>query len=503
MKRYTFAFGCVGGFMGALLCQFIMESTTVLNFLKSTPKPIATVGATQSPSHLPLNQNEGSTDMKVLHKPVHVFSSNNREQKYDGNYLPSLVDAANKSKESVVFIKNISEAGYPAHMLDWFFGSTESTNRVSSGSGVIFSQEGYIVTNHHVIEDADQIEVVHGKRTYRAKRIGSDPSTDIAVIQVEAKNLPAIDLGNSDHLRIGEWVLAVGNPFNLTSTVTAGIVSAKGRNINLLRNRFPIESFIQTDAAINPGNSGGALVNNRGELVGINTAILSRTGYYSGYSFAVPVNIVQKVVRDLIKYGEVQRAFSGLELMDINSETAEKLSLASLRGVLISKIEPESAASQAQLRAGDVVLSIDDRPIENKSEMEALIGNAYPGQRLKLQIVRDKKLLSKTLVLLNREGETGVIYNQSYFSKTFGVELKPISKIEKKLFKIDYGVKIVRAQSAFFKRNFPENCIITHINRKPISSPKIMEQILNQTRGEVRFEGITPEGQYIIIRARI
>ena len=234
--------------------------------------------------------------------------------------------AAAQSTPSVVYIKTVSSRDYDRmSWLDMFFEGRGSSQQVSSGSGVIFRSDGYIVTNNHVIDKSDQIEVIHGKRTYEATVVGTDPSTDLAVLKVETEGLPEITLGRSSSLQVGEWVLAVGNPFNLTSTVTAGIVSAKGREINILRSNFPIESFIQTDAAINPGNSGGALVDRTGALVGVNTAILSRTGSYAGYGFAVPVDIVKKVVDDIIEYGEVQKAFFGANVVDITPTLAEQL----------------------------------------------------------------------------------------------------------------------------------------------------------------------------------
>lgn len=221
----------------------------------------------------------------------------------------NFVEASKKSTSSVVYIKSTSEASYGReNPFDWFFEGKQG-QAVSSGSGVIFTQDGYIVTNNHVIEKSSKIEIIHNKRIYEAELVGTDPSTDLAVLKIDAQNLPNIKIGSSKDVAVGEWILAVGNPFNLTSTVTAGIVSAKGREINILKGKFPIESFIQTDAAINPGNSGGALVNTSGELIGINTAILSRTGTYNGYGFAVPVDIVKKIVMDLIEYGEVQKAF--------------------------------------------------------------------------------------------------------------------------------------------------------------------------------------------------
>ena len=265
-----------------------------------------------------------------------------------GSGLPpeSFVEASQSSTGSVVFIKNFSGTDYRRYsMFDYFFGTTPST-QVSTGSGVILSKDGYIITNAHVIERAETLEVVHQKRTYQAKLVGMDKNTDIAVLKIEAQNLPEIKLGSSRSLQIGEWVLAVGNPFNLTSTVTAGIVSAKERQINILGGDFPLESFIQTDAPINPGNSGGALVNVRGELVGINTAILSRTGSYTGYGFAVPVDVAVKVANDLIQHGEVQKAVPGVEVDEITPELAEEMGLNNLEGVVVTRVVKDGAAEK-------------------------------------------------------------------------------------------------------------------------------------------------------------
>ncbi len=278
-------------------------------------------------------------------EPQHInrISYNNRSIVPNENF----VEASEKSTGSVVFIQTLSEVEYrTGGWMDWFF-EPRSSQRVGSGSGVVFSNDGYIVTNNHVIMDADEITVIAGKKSFEAELIGRDPSSDLAVIKINSDELPAIDKGDSEQVRVGEWVLAVGNPFNLTSTVTAGIVSAKGRNINILRDKFPIESFIQTDAAINPGNSGGALVNAEGKLIGINTAILSRTGSYAGYGFAIPVNIVKKVFNDLVKYGEVQKAFSGADFIDIDSELASKIGIEDLDGVLITDVKPDGAADPA------------------------------------------------------------------------------------------------------------------------------------------------------------
>jgi S1-C subfamily serine protease len=292
----------------------------------------------------------------------------------------------------VVFIQTVSSGGYQNNWFDWYFNFGTQQQVSSSGSGVIYSPNGYIITNNHVIEKAEKIEVIHEKKSYKAKVIGTDPSTDLALLKIETENLPAIKTGSSKNLQIGEWVLAVGNPFNLTSTVTAGIVSAKARNINVVNSQFPIESFIQTDAAINPGNSGGALVNVKGELIGINTAILSKTGSYTGYGFAVPVDIVNKVVKDLIKYGTVQKAFIGAEVTELNTNLMEKYKLDDLSGVMVNYIQKDGAAEKIGLKKGDIIFKLNDQPINSKSEFDEYLSYFNPGDKVKITFKNDSKL---------------------------------------------------------------------------------------------------------------
>ncbi|MDH5400303.1 MAG: trypsin-like peptidase domain-containing protein, partial [Cyclobacteriaceae bacterium] len=292
------------------------------------------------------------------------------------------VTASEISTQSVIYVRNISQGSYGT-FLDYFFGGEYGRPaQVSTGSGVIFTTDGYIVTNNHVVEGADKLEVQYNKNSYPAEIIGTDPSSDLAVLKIDARNLPPIPLGNSKNVHVGEWVLAVGNPFNLTSTVTAGIVSAKGRDINILQEKFPLESFIQTDAAINPGNSGGALVNKKGELVGINTAILSKTGSYTGYGFAVPVDIVKKVFYDIKTYGEVQKAFYGGEVEDFNSEMAKNLDITitdnNFNGVVLVYIQKDGAAKNAGLKEGDIITAIDDQPINTRSLFEEELSYRSP-----------------------------------------------------------------------------------------------------------------------------
>ena len=409
------------------------------------------------------------------------------------------VEASHKSTPSVVFIQTLSEYEYRmGGWMDWFF-EPRSSQRVGSGSGVIFSSDGYIVTNNHVIDDADEITVIAGKRSYPAELIGRDPSSDLAVIKVDAPDLPAIQVGNSESVEVGEWVLAVGNPFNLTSTVTAGIVSAKGRNINILRNKFPIESFIQTDAAINPGNSGGALVNTKGELIGINTAILSRTGSYAGYGFAIPVNIVKKIFKDIVQYGEVQKAFVGAEFIDIDSEIADRLDMENLDGVIVSDVQKSGASGKGGIEKGDVLRRVNGRSVTSKAEIEELIANSYPGDELSIEIDRDGRLMDKKITLTNREGTTGIIKRNIYTSEKLEVTFESVSKVERDLLGISSGVKVVDFKKGgfFSELSIPEGFIVTQINSRKIQEPEELAEVLENIRGRFDIIGINNRGRKV------
>ncbi len=414
------------------------------------------------------------------------------------DYSEDFVMASEKSTQSVVFIKTVNEIEYRSgSWMDWFF-QPRASQATSSGSGVIFSSDGYIVTNNHVIDEADGITVIHGKESYEAELIGTDPSTDLAVIKINTTGLPAITLGKSEEVNVGEWALAVGNPFNLTSTVTAGIVSAKGRNINILRDKFPIESFIQTDAAINPGNSGGALVNIRGELIGINTAILSRTGSYAGYGFAVPVDIVNKVFNDLKTYGEVQKAFLGAEYLDIDSDIKRRMELVSTDGVIITDVRDGWAADQAKIKKGDVVLAIDGKPIESKANLEELIGYYYPGDKIEITLRRDDEVMNRSLTLTNREGTTSVITKSTYLAESLGVVFESVPKLEQEVLGIRNGVRVVDIRSGFFRRlDIPEGFIITKINNVEIEDAEELASILERIRGRVIISGVDTNGRKV------
>lgn len=408
----------------------------------------------------------------------------------------SFVEASEKSTASVVFIKNFSGTDQRRYSIfDYFFGNGPA-QRVSTGSGVILSSDGYIITNNHVIDRAETIEVVHQKRTYPARLIGTDKNTDIAVLKIEASNLPAIKQGSSRELKIGEWVLAVGNPFNLTSTVTAGIVSAKERQINILGGEFPLESFIQTDAPINPGNSGGALVNVKGELVGINTAILSRTGSYTGYGFAVPVDIAVKIANDLIKFGEVQKAIPGVEVVEVTPELAEEMGLNSLDGVIVTHVVKNGAADKAGMQKNDVIQKINGLDITGKGSFEEILSYYYPGDKISLQLKRGREQRNVSITLQNLEGGTGVLKREFYSSNLLGAQLEAINALERDRLGIGFGIKITGLTRGYLRElGLNNGFVITHINGDPAKNPEKTGKFLESFSGRLRLEGLTPSGQ--------
>ncbi|MFC2124663.1 S1C family serine protease [Bacteroidota bacterium] len=426
---------------------------------------------------------------------ITVNESNNNSVRPEINFNEDFVDASEKSTNSVVYIKTVSNTLKSYSWYELFFNDRTDRRKVSTGSGVIFTSDGYIVTNNHVIENADFIEVIYQKRSYEAQLIGADPSTDLAVLKIDASSLPKIKFGNSRELKVGEWVLAIGNPFNLTSTVTAGIVSAKGRNIPLISSNFPIESFIQTDAAINPGNSGGALVNSKGELVGINIAIVSNTGSYAGYGFAVPVDIVAKVVEDIIEYGEVQKAFFGAEVLNVTQEIASELELESLSGVIITNLQDDLAADNAGLNKGDIVQRINNQEIDSKSEFDEMISYFSPGDKINVEYTRNKQERMSELVLTNREGTTSILKREIYTSRQLGADFEVVSKVERDLLKISHGIRITEIRSGFIRQlDIDEGFIVTYINKYPIKDPEELAEILIKIRGRVTIEGINKNG---------
>ncbi|MBK9450168.1 MAG: Do family serine endopeptidase [Bacteroidetes bacterium] len=378
----------------------------------------------------------------------------------------------------------------------WGFGRPQQHNAQSTGSGVITTPDGYIVTNNHVVNDAQSVEVVlEDGRTYTAQVVGTDPSTDLALLKIDETNLPILTFGNSDNLRVGEWVLAVGNPFNLTSTVTAGIVSAKARNINILKDKMAIESFIQTDAAVNPGNSGGALVNARGELVGINTAIASNTGSYSGYSFAVPVEIVKKVIDDLMNHGIVQRAFLGANLIELNGDVAKKVGVQQTHGVYIDGVMEGGSAQYAGLRKGDIITAIDGKELRNSAELTEYVGRHRPGDRVQLTIIREGDKTEVPVELRNSKGTTDIVErNDSEALEALGAELEELSANELNKLGLKGGVKITKLKEGKLQQytSIRPGFIITTIDNQVVTSIEHLQKILNNKSGGVMMEGLYP-----------
>jgi serine protease Do len=419
--------------------------------------------------------------------------------------------AADMTVNAVVHVKTTysADAAMNPYQFDPFrdfFGAPGgSIPQTSSGSGVIISNDGYIVTNNHVIDKSEKIEVtLNDKRTYVAELIGKDPTTDLALLRIKEQNLPFLQYGNSDEVRVGEWVLAVGNPFNLTSTVTAGIVSAKGRSINILehdpdKGLFPIESFIQTDAAVNPGNSGGALVNTRGQLVGINSAIASTTGSYTGYSFAVPVNIVKKVVADLLEYGTVQRAFIGVSIRDIDSRFAEEKGFGNLKGVYVNGLTENGAASAAGIKEGDVILKIGEMEVNNVPALQEQISRFRPGDKVMLTLRRGSKEITVPVILKNKKGSTELLAREEAAKaesvNMLGASFEAVSKEEMKRLNIENGLRIVKLNGGKLRSaGIKEGFIITSIDKKKINSVQDLENALANKKGGVLIEGVYPNG---------
>lgn len=414
----------------------------------------------------------------------------------EGN-LPDLTAAAEIAVHAVVHIKTQSlrggwSSGNP--ILDYFGYRQEPQLARGFGSGVILSQDGFIVTNNHVIEGAQKIMVVlNDNREFEARLVGADPSSDLAVLKVEADNMPYLRYGNSDNLRLGEWVLAVGNPFNLTSTVTAGIVSAKARNIGINQEEYSIESFIQTDAAVNPGNSGGALVNQRGELVGINTAIASRTGSYAGYSFAVPISIVRKVVDDLKEFGEVQRALLGVVITTVTADVAEQNNLGKIEGVYVDNVSDNGAAKEAGIRSGDVIIGVGNKKVNTNAELQEAVSQYRPGDDVKVTVKRNDSEKQFTVTLRNKLGDTGIIKSDQL---VLGAELEPLKPNERERLRIDRGLRVSKIGNGKLREaGIVEGFIITDVNKRPVYEVNELKRIISSSRGGILIEGLYPNGE--------
>jgi len=421
---------------------------------------------------------------------------------------PDFTAAAETSVHAVVHIK--TEFAKKSNVYDDFFGfgnpfsffdQQNAYPLVATGSGVIIAADGYIVTNNHVVQDANVITVtLNDKREFVAEVIGTDASSDLALIKINASGLPSLSYGNSDQVKVGEWVLAVGNPFNLTSTVTAGIISAKARNLNILGSNSNVESFLQTDAAVNPGNSGGALVNIQGELIGINAAIASNTGSYAGYSFAIPVNVVKKVAEDLKKYGEVQRPFLGASFSEINSKLATDLNLKEIKGIYVNSVDPNGSSSESDIKKGDILLSINGIEINSYSILKEFLGQHRPGDRVEGVILRDNKQIVKNIVLRNKNGTTAIVKKEELnIAKMIGAELKPIDNSTKQLLRINNGLRVERLENGLFKNaGIQEGFILVSIDRRAMYKTEDVDNYLKNKKGGISIEGYYSNGMRVI-----
>jgi serine protease Do len=376
----------------------------------------------------------------------------------------------------------------------------EQDLKSSTGSGVLVSPDGYIITNYHVIDGGGETEVtLNDRRKFLAKLIGFDKSTDLALLKIEGQNLPALVLGNSDALQVGEWVLAVGNPFDLSSTVTAGIVSAKARNINILEEESSIESFIQTDAAVNPGNSGGALINTNGELVGITSAIITYSGQYEGYSFAIPINLVQKVIKDIKEFGVVQRGYLGIIIDEVNDQIAKELGLASPEGVYVKAVTKGGASDEAGILPNDIILAINNAVVNTMPSFQEYLGRCRPGNVVKLTFLRNGEKRETNVTLRNRSNSTGSVTSKSdRILRRLGIELLNLSKAQRKQISEGVMVNSISKRSLISATNMEPGFIITKINDEAIKDVESAIAVFEKTTGKVVIEGVYEglEGSY-------
>ena len=422
--------------------------------------------------------------------------------------LPSaptdFVAAAERTVEAVVHVKTTAERvqNYYNPFNDLFFGRPSTPEKFEvegSGSGVILTEDGYIVTNNHVIKGAKTIVVTTSNNDeYEAELIGADPTTDIALLKIEGNALTKVDVANSDKVRLGQWVLAVGNPFNLTSTVTAGIISAKGRDINIIDEQSAIESFLQTDAAVNPGNSGGALVNTAGELVGINTAISSRSGSFEGYSFAVPANLMLKVVNDLKEYGRVQRAFIGINYNEVTAALSEELNLEVNKGVYVANVISGGAADDAGITKGDVIINVNGKSIASGADLTEALGQRRPGEKLSVVVNRSGKNKAFEVVLKNKLGTTEMLTKEEELLRNFGAELEELSSIDKRRLGLRYGIRVSKILGGRFqKAGIPKDFIIVKLNNVYVENVESFDRLVRQFNpGDgVLIQGFEPNGK--------
>jgi Do/DeqQ family serine protease len=471
--------------LGALFMALLGASIALFAYTRIVVKPLVAV-------------TKDSSKVEVQNAQAYLTSLQTQEGQIDFTY------AAELTVHAVVHVhtKTMMGGTQPDNpILEWFYGDRYSNKPREAngyGSGVIISNDGYIITNNHVVENAESVEVtLNDKRIFTAKVVGRDPGSDIALLKIKADNLPYIKYGDSEQLRLGEWVLAVGNPFNLTSTVTAGIVSAKGRSLRLNEGKYPIESFIQTDAALNMGNSGGALVNTKGLLVGITSAIMSPNGAYSGNSFAIPVSIVKKVVDDLREYGEVQRAIIGVNIQDVDADIATKLHLSEVKGAQITRIIPDGSAQEAGMKENDVIVKFDGQPVSTVSELQERVGKHRPGDKASVTYIRNGAESTIPITLKNVVGNIKVVTSQMEEAEdeVFGAKLEALSSNEMSSMDIDYGVKVMEVNNGKFKDiGIARGYVILGINGKKVKTPDDVRQFSTNGTKLKSIQGLQPDG---------
>lgn len=458
---------------------------------------IALFAYTQLLEKTPANVTSDTSGIDMRDAHAYLTSLQQGQGQIDFTY------AADRTVHAVVHVHTKSVLGSDAQnpIMEFFYGRQQSRPREVSGygSGVIISADGYIITNNHVIEDAESVDVtLNDRRTFTADVVGRDQASDLALLKIKGENLPFIRYGSSDDLKLGQWVLAVGNPFNLTSTVTAGIVSAKGRSLGLNEGDFRIESFIQTDAALNMGNSGGALVDTNGNLVGITSAIISPSGAYAGMSFAIPVSIVKKVVEDLREFGQVQRALIGVNIKDVEYQDAEKLNLKDANGVLITNVVENGSAEAAGLKQNDVITKFDGVDVHSVGELQEQVGKHRPGDKTTITYVRNGKENSVSMVLKNANGNTEVITRDMTVDVVYGARLEPLSESDKRKYDVDYGVKVVNpGDGKFGDIGMQKGFIILSINGKKVNSPADVRKYSNDEQNLKSIGGIQPDGSIL------
>ena len=467
--------------------------TVLLSILASGLTAFAVVRASEPKEPQVVRDSEGNA---VEYRTVNLA---------DTDY-PDFTYAAENAVEAVVYVEVTVQSRSQYQTIDpffrFFFGDEYSQPRSreqkGSGSGVIIRQDGYIVTNNHVVQDATNITVtLNNNEQYTATVVGTDPATDVAIIKIDASGLPTIPMGDSDQLRLGEWVLAIGSPLGaqLRSTITAGIVSAKGRSMPDGSGEFKIESFIQTDAAVNPGNSGGALVNKKGELVGINTAIVSQTGSYTGYSFAVPVNIVKRVAADLIDFGSVKRALLGITMVTVDKKFADEMKLSSVTGVYINEVLKGSAAEQAGLAKNDVIIAIDGQTVKDASSVQAKVNEYHPGDKATVTYIRDGKEKTATVTFhaaATENGETDVDGSVVFY----GARLKPADAETLKALGLRSGVEIVSVgEGKMADAGARAGGIIVYVNDEQVSKPEDIIAKAKKANRAIYIEGVDKNGR--------